>query len=63
MTYSVVEDEEIYNVTIVRRGEPGEDIVVSISPNIDPTSPDTAESKELILQSKVSAVIILACEL
>ena len=47
LSYSVVEDERIYNVTIVRQGEPGEDIVVSISPTVDTTSPDPAECKRL----------------
>ena len=42
-----MEDERIYNVTIVRQGEPGEDIVVSISPTVDTTSPDPAECKRL----------------
>ena len=45
LTYSVVEDEEIYNVTIVKRGEPGEDIQVLILPNPDPTSANSAACK------------------
>ena len=46
-TYSVVEDNQIYSVTIVRQGEPGEDIVVTVSPNPDPTSSDSAQCKEM----------------
>ena len=45
LTYSVVEDVRIYNVTIVKQGEPGEDIPVLILPNTDPTSADSAECK------------------
>ena len=45
LIYSVVEDNRIYNVTIVRQGEPGEDIVIAVSPNPDPTSFDSAECK------------------
>ena len=45
MIYSVVEDNRIYNVTIVRQGEPGEDIVVAVSLNPDPISFDSAECK------------------
>lgn len=47
LTYSIVEDDRIYNVTIVRQGEPGENMVISISSNPDPTSPDSAECKRL----------------
>ena len=42
-----MEDDRIYNVTIVRQGEPGENMVISISSNPDPTSPDSAECKRL----------------
>ena len=45
LIYSVVEDDHFYNVTILRQGEPGEDIVVMVSPNPDPTSFDSAECK------------------
>ena len=31
--YSVIEDQRVFNVTLVRQGEPGQDIVVSILPN------------------------------
>ena len=31
LAYSVVEDDVFYNVTIVRQGEPGQDIVVQIT--------------------------------
>lgn len=43
--YSVVEDLRIYNVIIVKQGEPAEDTVVFIVPTTDPTSPDHAECK------------------
>ena len=49
LTYSVVEDVRIYNVTIVKQGEPGEDIVLLIVPNTDPTSSDSAECKRMSL--------------
>ena len=32
--YSVIEDQKDFNVTLVRQGEPGQDIVVSIIPNV-----------------------------
>ena len=48
LTYSVVEDDQIYNVTIVKQGEPGVPIEVSILSNPDPTSPDSAECKGMI---------------
>ena len=34
-TYSVIEDQKIFNVTLLRQDEPGQDIVVSIIPNTD----------------------------
>lgn len=43
--YSVVEDLHVYNVTIIKQGEPTEDIVVLIVPTTDPTSSDHAECK------------------
>ena len=45
LTYSVVEDDQIYNVTIVKQGEPrpGAAIEVSIIP-----IPDSAECKRMI---------------
>ena len=49
MTYSVVEDVGIYNVTIVRQGEPGKEIEVSIVPTPDPTSPDSAQCKRIAI--------------
>ena len=45
--YSIVEDLRFYNVTIVKQGEPAEDIVVLIVPTTDPTSPDHAECKRM----------------
>ena len=45
--YSVVEDLHVYNVTIVKQGEPTEDIVVLIVPTTDPTSYDHAECKTM----------------
>ena len=47
LTYSVVEDDRIYNVTIVKQGEPGEDIAISIFPAIDPTALDPAGCKRM----------------
>ena len=40
-----MEDLHVYNVTIVKQGEPTEDIVVLIVPTTDPTSSDHAECK------------------
>ena len=45
MAYSVVEGVRFYNITVVRQGEPGEDIVVSIFPSEDSTAVDTVECK------------------
>ena len=45
VAYSVVEGVRFYNVTVVKQGEPGEDIVVSIFPSPDPTAVDTVECK------------------
>lgn len=45
--YSVVEGVRVYNVTLVKRGEPGEDIAVSILPSPDYTAVDTAERKRI----------------
>ena len=45
VTYLVVEDNQIYSVTIVRQGEPGEDIIVTVNPNPDPTSSDSGQCK------------------
>ena len=36
--YSVIEDERVFNITVVRQGEPGQDIVVSILPDTDPNA-------------------------
>ena len=49
LTYSVVEDDRIYNVTIVKQGEPGEDIVVTLLPTTDPTSSNSAECKRIAM--------------
>ena len=49
LTYSVVEDVSIYNVTIVRQGEPGKEIEVSIVPTPDPTSLDSAQCKRMAM--------------
>ena len=38
-TYSVIENQMVFNVTLMRQGEPGQDIVVFILPN---TSAGTA---------------------
>lgn len=45
--YSVVEGVRVYNVTLVKRGEPEEDIAVSIFPSPDYTAVDTAERKRI----------------
>ena len=45
VAYSVVEGVRFYNVTVVKQGKPGEDIVVSIFPSPDPTAVDTVECK------------------
>ena len=31
-SYSVIEDEQVFNVTLVKQGDPGQDIPVSIVP-------------------------------
>ena len=62
LIYSLVEDNRIYNVTIVRQGEPGEDIVVAVSPNPDPTSFDSAECKGYVINN-LAVVMFLAHEL
>ena len=49
LTYSVVEDDRIYNITIVRQGEPRENIVISIYPDADPTSFDSADCKRIAI--------------
>ena len=49
LTYFVVEDDRIYNVTILRQGEPGEDIVILVIPDVDPTSFDSADCKGLTI--------------
>ena len=46
-TYSVVEDDRLYSVTVVRQGEPGENITVSIFLEVDSTSPDPVECKRM----------------
>ena len=49
LTYSVVEDDLIYNITIVRQGEPRENIVIAIIPGPDPTSFDSATCKRIAI--------------
>ena len=49
LTYSVVEDNRIYNVTILRQGESGEDIVILVIPDADPTSFDSADCKGMAI--------------
>ena len=61
LTYSVVEDDRIYNVTIVKQGEPGEAIEVSILPNPDATSPDSAECKPENDNIINSSIIAYSC--
>ena len=43
--YSVVEGDRFYIVTLVKQGEPREDLVVSIFPSPDSTAADTVECK------------------
>ena len=57
LSYSVVEDVGTYNVTIVRQGEPGKEIEVSIVPNPDSTSFDSAECKTMA----ISLIVALQC--
>ena len=45
MTYSVVEGVRVYNVTVEKEGEPGENLVISIFPSPDTTATDTVECK------------------
>ena len=47
--YSVVEDDRVYTFTVVRQGEPGEDILVSIFPSPDsrPGAVDPVECKRM----------------
>lgn len=47
LEYSVVEGDRIYNVTVVKQGEPGEDIVVTISPIPDSSGPFPAMCKKM----------------
>ena len=49
LMYFVVEDNRIYNVTILRQGEPGKDIVILVIPDADPTSFDSADCKEMVI--------------
>ena len=46
LAYSLVEGAGRYNVTIVRQGEPGGDIVVSIFQQPDPLNPDGAARRK-----------------
>ena len=62
LAYSVVEGARFYNVTVVKQGEPGEDIVVSIFPSEDSTAVDTVECKRITVYSK-AAVCIYCCKL
>ena len=57
--YSVVEDDLIYEVTIVKQGEPQEEIVVSIFPIADPTAFDTADCKRTTIYLKVAVILFL----
>ena len=52
--YSVVEGDHFYIVTLVKQGEPREDLVVSIFPSPDPTAADTVECKIMAIQLNVS---------
>ena len=48
LAYSVVEGVSRYSVTVIKQGEPGEDILVAIFPESDPANPDcTAECKKM----------------
>lgn len=33
--YSVIEDEMVYNVTVIKQGDPGQEFVVSILPRFE----------------------------
>ena len=35
ISYSVIEDEQVFNVTVVKQGDPGQDILVSIIPIVN----------------------------
>lgn len=58
LAYSLIEGDRVYQVTIVKQGEPGENIVVLIIPEVE-----TAECKRLAIQLKVSVVVFLAYKL
>ena len=58
-TYSVVEDNRAYTFTVVRQGEPGEDIVVSIFPSPDsrPGAIDPVECKRTSVIKSICSYI------
>lgn len=56
VAYSVVEGDRFYNITVVKQGEPGEDIAVSIFPSEDTTAVDTVECKRITVYSRATAV-------
>ena len=43
--YSVVEGIRVFSVTVVKQGEPTQDLVISIFPSPDSTAADTVECK------------------
>ena len=45
--YSVVEGIRVYSVTIVKQGEPTQDLVISIFPSPDSTAADTVKCKSI----------------
>ena len=66
VAYSVVEGMRFYYVTVVKQGEPGEDIVVSIVSSPDPTAADTVECKSYnnsVIKAAVYSYIFIVYKL
>jgi len=60
LAYSVIEDTAFYNVTVVKQGEPGQDITVQISPSDQ--IPSSAIGKRMTMQLKYLLLYFLYIE-